>query len=449
MNLFGTRGKRPVTMEWGSSFADAELSKGRRHRRVLQRAGYDSSNMAVQPPEHGAPSHRPIGSRRIDAVPAGAYGSAPGTLPPKRRRGIGRRIVNFVLFLAAIGLIGGIVWGVWNVAGAGSDVEAGKVVTVKIPNGADSSRIADILAEAGVVGNETVFRARMKMNGDGGDFRSGTYKMKTGSSYDTVVRVLEKGPAAAPTFQVVLPEGQRLEETAATIDRLRTESAKSGGTPLPAFTGAEWLKAAKAVKLPASYGAPAKVDPNAGASSIAEGFLFPATYDLRLTATAQELVDKQRAAFDEQLATIDMARAKAAQLSPYEVVTIASLIEREARLPKERPLVAAVIWNRIKIGEPLGIDASNQYSVYEPGSKEFWTAELLQSDLDKESPYNLRKVQGLPPTPIAAPGLASLQAAANPAKVDYRYYVANPDGSGEHFFTESYDEFLAHPFQNG
>lgn len=448
MKLFGTRAKRPVTMEWGSSFADAELSKGRRHRRALQRAGYDSRTMAAQPPEYGSGSQRPIGSRRIDGVPAGAYGSAPDRLPPRRGPGIGRRILNFLLLVAAIALIGGIVYGVWNLAGGGSDVEAGTTVTVKIPSGADSSRIADILAEAGVVGNETVFRARLRMNGDGGDFRSGTYSMKTGSSYDTVVRVLEKGPAAAPTFKITLPEGQRLEETAATIDRLRAESLQGGGKPQPAFTGAEWLKAARAVKLPASYGAPAKL-PAGTTGSIVEGFLFPATYDLKLTATAQELVEKQRAAFDEQFATIDLARAKAAQLSPYEVVTIASLVEREARLPKERPLVAAVIWNRIKIGEPLGIDASNQYSVYEQGSKEFWTTELLQSDLDKESPYNLRKVQGLPPTAIAAPGLASLQAAANPAKVDYRYYVANPDGSGEHFFTESYDEFLAHPFQNG
>ena len=147
---------------------------------------------------------------------------------------------------------------------------------------------------------------------------------------------------------------------------------------------------------------------------------------------------------EEHLQSLDMARAAKANLTPYDIVIIASLVEREARLAKERPLVAAVIWNRLKVGEPLGIDASNQYSVYEPGSKEFWETELKVSQLELESPYNLRKVAGLPPTPIAAPSLASLEAAANPANVDYRYYVvdtAKDDGS--HFFTDDYDEFLA------
>jgi len=153
------------------------------------------------------------------------------------------------------------------------------------------------------------------------------------------------------------------------------------------------------------------------------------------------------------MAGLDMTKAKAANLTPYEIVTIASLIEREARLPAERPRVSAVIWNRLKAGEPLGIDASNQYAAYTKGAKEFWVRELLQSQLDAEGPYNLRKVGGLPPTPIAAPSKASLEAAAAPAQKDIdndtRYYVANPDGSGEHFFTSSYDEFLAHPFQGG
>jgi UPF0755 protein len=120
-------------------------------------------------------------------------------------------------------------------------------------------------------------------------------------------------------------------------------------------------------------------------------------------------------------------------------------VEREARLDKERPLVAAVIWNRLKVGEPLGIDAANQYSVYKPGTKAFWETELKQSQLELDSPYNLRKVAGLPPTPIAAPSLASLEAAANPAKVDYRYYVVDTDkNDGSHFFTDDYNEFLAH-----
>jgi UPF0755 protein len=388
---------------------------------------------------------RPIGSRRADVPVPDAFGSAPA---PKQPRKVGRRIISLLLLVAAIALIGGLVWVALGAAGVIGDDEVapGQVVTVKIPEGSSSEDIAEILAEAGVVSNQTVFRARLKLNGDGSQFRAGTYEMKTGSSYDTVVRVLEEGPAAAPTFDITIPEGQRLEETAATIDRIRGEAQAAGDQVLPAFTGAEYLKAVQAHPLPAGIGIPK------GTRS-REGLLFPATYQLKLDATAEEFVAKQFEAFEQNIAEVDLARAKQANLTPYEVVTIASLIEREARLPAERPRVSAVIWNRLKAGEPLGIDASNQYAAFEPGAEEFWVTELLQSQLDEEGPYNLRKVQGLPPTPIAAPSRSSLDAAAAPAQADIdndtRYYVANPDGSGEHFFTSSYDEFLAHPFQNG
>lgn len=352
-----------------------------------------------------------------------------------------RRLLSVMLLLAAVLLVGGLIWGAVGLL-ADDDAAPGTTVRVKIPAGASSERIAHILARAGVVHSESVFRARLKLHGDGDAFRAGSYVMKTGSSYDTVVRRLERGPAAAPTFDLTIPEGQRLEETAALIDRLRDQRHAAGERVVPAFTGAEYLTAARAQRPPVSVKAPS------GTRSM-EGMLFPATYQLRHTATAQDLVRKQREAFDDTLSGIDMARAARANLTPYDVVIIASLIEREAKLDKERPLIAAVIWNRLKAGEPLGIDASNQYGVYRAGSDEFWESALTQSQLAADGPYNVRTRAGLPPTPIAEPGLASLEAAAAPAKVDYRYYVANPDGSGEHFFTSSYDEFLRHPFQGG
>ena len=121
----------------------------------------------------------------------------------------------------------------------------------------------------------------------------------------------------------------------------------------------------------------------------------------------------------------------------YDVVTIASMIEREVLVPKERPLVAAVIYNRLSQGMPLGIDATLRYDL------DNFDQPLTESELQSDSPYNTRLVTGLPPTPIANPGLDSLQAAADPAKVDYTYYVVKPDTCGEHFFTNDYDEFLA------
>lgn len=445
MKLFG-RGDRPETMEWGSSFAEAAAPTKARRRGGFGASAYDAR---VNSPQ-GDQSQRAIGTRRFDAPRPEAFGSAP---PPKRKRGLGHRLLSLVLLVAALVLVGGLVWVALSFTGvtdSGSDVAKGTKVKVVIPSGANSEQIADILAKAGVVERETVFRARLKLNGDGSEFRSGSYTMVAGSSYDTIVKVLEKGPAAAPTFDITIVEGQRMEETAAAIDASRTEAQAQGGKVLPAFTGAEYLAAVKAQPIPAYL----KVSKEAAAlPNVREGLQFPATYQLKHAATATDFVAKQREAFDGVMAELDMAAAAKANLTPYDIVVIASLIEREARLPAERPRVSAVIWNRLKAGEPLGIDAANQYSVYTKGSKEFWETELKQSQLELDSPYNLRKVGGLPPTPIAAPSRASLEAAAAPApadiKNDIRYYVANPDGSGEHFFTSSYDEFLSHPFQGG
>ncbi len=177
----------------------------------------------------------------------------------------------------------------------------------------------------------------------------------------------------------------------------------------------------------------------AGAPSDAslEGFLFPATYNLEKGASVDTLVKDQLSAFNENIAQVDMTRAKKKNLTEYDVVTIASMIEREVLVPKERPLVAAVIYNRLAQGMPLGIDATLRYEL------DNFDKPLTESDLATDSPYNTRLVPGLPPTPISNPGLESLQAAADPAKVNYTYYVVKPGTCGKHYFTDNYDDFLA------
>ena len=168
-----------------------------------------------------------------------------------------------------------------------------------------------------------------------------------------------------------------------------------------------------------------------------EGFLFPATYELEKGASVDALVKDQLTAFDDNIAQVNLKDAEKKNLTIYDVVTIASMIEREVLVPKERPLVAAVIYNRLSQGMPLGIDATLRYDL------DNFDQPLTESDLQTDSPYNTRLVTGLPPTPIANPGLDSLKAAADPAKVDYLYYVVKPGTCGEHFFTNDYDEFLA------
>jgi UPF0755 protein len=166
-----------------------------------------------------------------------------------------------------------------------------------------------------------------------------------------------------------------------------------------------------------------------------EGFLFPATYEFTKRTTTRQLVNHQLAAFKKNWARVNMRYAQSKNLTPYDVLIIASMIEKEVIAPEERPLVAAVIYNRLRAGMTLGIDATIRYGLGVPP-----TESLRESHLEDPTPYNTRKHAGLTPTPIANPGLASMQAAAHPAKVDYLYFVRKPD-KVHHFFTASKREF--------
>jgi uncharacterized YceG family protein len=174
-----------------------------------------------------------------------------------------------------------------------------------------------------------------------------------------------------------------------------------------------------------------------------EGFLFPATYEFTRRTTTRQLVNNQLAAFGKNWARVNMRYARSKKLTPYDVLIIASMIEKEVVAPEERPLVAAVIYNRLKAGMTLGIDATLRYGLDIPP-----TESIRQSQLDSDNPYNTRKLAGLPPTPIANPGLASLQAAAHPAKVDYLFFVRKPD-KVHHFFTASEREFENYKNEHG
>ncbi len=166
-----------------------------------------------------------------------------------------------------------------------------------------------------------------------------------------------------------------------------------------------------------------------------EGFLFPATYDLERKSPAASLVSRQLEAFGDNLAQVNLKAAEKKNLTPYDVVIIASMIEREIAVPEERKLAAAVIYNRLADGEPLGIDATLRYEL------DNFDKPLLESELQAPTPYNTRINAGLPPTPIGNPGLASLEAAANPAKSDVRFYVIKPGSCNEHVFTADAAEF--------
>jgi cell division protein YceG involved in septum cleavage len=220
--------------------------------------------------------------------------------------------------------------------------------------------------------------------------------------------------AARGAKEVTIPEGYDRHQVA--------DLAKQDGLK------GDYLKASESFKgfNPAKYGAD-------NPSSL-EGFLFPATYELPRHPTVDDLVARQLDAFNQYFAKVNMKYAKSKNLTPYDILIIASMIEREAVVEKDRPLIAAVIYNRLHQGMPLQIDATIRYA------ENNWTKPLSESDLQLDSPYNTYTNTTLPPTPIGNPGLASIEAAAKPASVNYLYYVLKPDGCS-HFFTASYDEF--------
>jgi UPF0755 protein len=181
---------------------------------------------------------------------------------------------------------------------------------------------------------------------------------------------------------------------------------------------------------PVRYGAPqGTTDP--------EGFLFPATYDLYAGSPASELVAEQLQAFEERFGPAEVRAAHALHVTPYQLLTVASMVEREAVVPGDRPKIAAVIYNRLRLGMPLGIDATIYYAVEQQLKIPTYTGELTEAQLHIDSPYNTRTHTGLPPTPISNPGMASIEAAAHPAHISYLYYVAGADGCGEQVFSNT------------
>jgi UPF0755 protein len=231
---------------------------------------------------------------------------------------------------------------------------------------------------------------------------------------------------AGPTLKIVFPEGFTRKEMASRIAAVN-EIALEKRDVKTRLSPKAYLRLTKRGALPRDF---AKAEfPNL------EGFLFPATYSFTKNTTTRGLVNMQLDAFTNAWAGVDLKYAKSKNLTAFDVLIIASMVEKEVQVPKERPLVAAVIYNRLKARMPLGIDATIRYGLDIPP-----TQAILESQLHSDSPYNTREVPGLTPTPIANPGLASIQAAAHPAKVGYLFFIRKPD-CRSHFFTASQEEF--------
>lgn len=312
--------------------------------------------------------------------------------------------------------------------------EPGAEVEVVIPPGTGAADIGELLAERGIVTDARVFNAYVRFS-DAGGWQAGRYVLRENSSFDEAIAVLDAGPGELPFDEVTVPEGYTV--------------FASAGLPAPGNVvtrivdpeaGIARLDQQRLMGLLLDGSLRSRFQPPEVANL--EGFLFPDTYRLEEDEGERALLTAMIARFDEIAAEAGLAEATsrvrqatggAVDLTPYQVLVVASLIEREARVPDERPQMARVIYNRLADGTPLGIDASLNYTLGRPAT--------TQSDLATDSPYNLREVAGLPPTPIAVPGRASIEAALAPAVGEWRYYVLT-DESGRHTFTVTYDEFL-------
>ncbi len=368
-------------------------------------------------PEHDDEPLLPLKRRPAVRIP-GRGGRPPGAPPPidgdpdepLHRRRAPRIMIGVALALAVV-----VAWFLISLyqpfhGGSGE----GKPVRVTIPKDAGVGEIADILEEKEIVSSGFFFEARATASGRRDELKPGTYQLKRDLSYADALDVLAKGPPRN-VVQVVVPEGQSRREIADIADA----DGLSGN----------YERASKRSKLldPADYG-------GKRAKNL-EGFLFPSSYELKRKAPSRALVAKQLQAFKREFRKVDMKNARKRNLTPYDVITIASMVERETSLDKERPLVASVIYNRLKRSEPLGIDATIRFATNN------WERPLTQSDLAIDSPYNTRRRAGLPPGPIGSPGIESIQAAANPKKSDFLFYVVKPCGNGEHAFSKTLEEF--------
>lgn len=329
----------------------------------------------------------------------------------KRRRLRGLAILLFLIVLFGGG--GAAVFGYYTWATGASGPQ--KRVSLTIPKGTTGAEVGELLEDKGVIRSALAFRVLLRFRGVSSDFKAGRYtNLTTNMAISDVIKRLEDGPKVKSVL-VTFPEGFTVEQTAARAARDLDISRK------------RFLQLATSGKFSAPPYLPE------GKKTV-EGFLYPNTYDFVKDVGPKGVIDRLLTSFKEQAAGLPWERAEQFKVSPYEIVTIGSLIEQEARFAPDRRKIARVIYNRLERGMPLQIDATIQYALGD-------FSPILLKDREIDSPYNTYLHQGLPPTPIGNPGRSSLSAALSPASGNWLYYVLIECDTGRHYFTDSLSDF--------
>ena len=333
--------------------------------------------------------------------------------PPRRSRwpfiALGLLMGGFLLVAAAAW------WVQKNVSPPGA---VGEEITVTVEPGMSTGAIADLLEREGVITKASFFRYYARFNG-AGTIEAGDYVLHKKEDMSTVLDVLEAGAKVDPGTRLTIPEGLTVAQVADLVGKLPGRSADT-------------------FKAAATSGAVKSQFQAAGSTSL-EGFLLPETYFIEAKDDETKILERMVGAFDGLASQLDLAGASARLgVTPYQVIVVASLVEREARVQEDRGKVARTIYNRLEAQMPLQIDATVLYAIEQKTGVR--KDSVLLSDLKIDSPYNTYQIAGLPPGPIANPGRASLEAAVAPTPGPWIYYVlAEP--SGLHAFTDSGAEF--------
>jgi UPF0755 protein len=309
----------------------------------------------------------------------------------------------------------------WLVAKAAETTSTTLAASVKVTvsPGMTAAQIGQLLQDKGVITSASAFADLVSSRGSADKLQPGTYTLATKSQLIAVVDKLEKGQSST-TFTVTIKEGLA-------AGQIQAELAKTGAVK-SSETYADFVKKPDKFVVPQIGGITQKV-------TTLEGLLFPDTYNLMTGDGPTELIGAQLQAFNRKTASLDWSKSDVIGLTPYQILIVASLVEKEASTAADRAAVAAVVYNRLKKKMTLGLDVTVRYAVQKWG-----TEPLTDADLKVDSPYNTRVNKGLPPAPICNPGVASINAALNPAVVDYLYFIA--DANGKMSFTADYNEFL-------
>ena len=295
----------------------------------------------------------------------------------------------------------------------------GNPVTITVPQGAAAAEIASILKENGLIKNETVFKLKVRLSKYNGKLNYGTYTLDDGMCLKDIIKALAS-PVAQDSVSLVVPEGFSAEKIAQRVQEMGLCSSEEFLSALCDSYDYEFINHI----------------PSGNYKYKLQGFLFPETYSFASSSSAHDIIDTMLAEFEnrytKEIGSIDKGI--------FDIVTKAALIEKEAMLEKERPIIAGVIENRLKANMPLQIDAAIVYAI---SGGMYNVDTVLYRDLEIDSPYNIYKNKGLPAGPICNPGISALKAAKKPTQSSYLYYHTDTTkNDGSHIFTETYNEHV-------